>query len=112
MARTALAASNPGVDMVVERGWYFSTDFWSPKLFERFLFPHIKELAACAHRYGKKFGYVMTTGVEILGPRLADAGVDVLGPTNHFILHPVDALFPDTPWEGVEAMIDAWKQFR
>jgi uroporphyrinogen-III decarboxylase len=106
----------------------------------------------------------MSTGVEILGPHLADAGVDVLyfidplmdsitlnkaaelfgnrmtvvggisvislneekeqirekvkkaieilGPTNRFILHPVDSLFPDTPWEGVEAMIEAWKEFR
>jgi uroporphyrinogen-III decarboxylase len=104
----------------------------------------------------------MTTGVEKLGPRLTDAGVDllcfvdpiqdrltlekareilggritlaggtnalslasgdtqrigdevrraveILGPTNRFILHPVDAIFPDTPWSGVETMIRAWK---
>ena len=160
--RTELAASTPGVDMIVERGWYSSTDFWSPKLFDRFVYPHLEELASLAHRHGKKFAYVMTTGVETLGPRLADAGVDVLyfvdpvqdrlslerarellgdrltlvggtkaltlssgdptlihdevcgametlGPTNRFILHPVDALFPDTPWEGVEQMIAAWK---
>ena len=106
----------------------------------------------------------MTTGVETLGPLLADAGVDllffvdpvqdripltkarelfgnrmtmvgginsislasdiekirhdvkeaidILGPTNRFILHPVDAIFPDTPWKGVEAMIKAWKEFQ
>jgi hypothetical protein len=36
--------------------------------------------------------------------------VDVLGPTNRFILHPVDSLFPDTPWEGVEQMIAAWRE--
>ncbi len=160
--RTELAASTPGVDMVVQRGWYSSTDFWSPKLFDTFVAPHLKELTALAHRYGKKFGYTMTTGVEVLGPRLVDAGVDVLyfvdpvqdrlslqkarellgdritlvggtnalslasgdpgrirgevrraidilGPTNRFILHPVDALFPDTPWSGVEAMIEAWR---
>jgi len=165
LARTELAAANPGVDMVCERGWYSSTDFWSPGLFEQFLYPHITKLVNVAHKYGKKFGYVMTTGVEKLGPKLADAGVDVLyfvdpvqdrikleraeelfagrltmvggtnalslvsgnpkkirdevkraldvlGLTNRFILHPVDALFPDTPWEGVETMIDAWKEFR
>jgi hypothetical protein len=164
-ARTELAASTPGVDMVIERGWYSSTDFWSPKLFDKFIFPHVKELSAVAHKYNKKFGYVMTTGVETLGPRLAEAGVDVLyfidpiqdgislekardllgdrltlvggtnalslafvdtkriqdevrhaidilGPTNRFILHPVDALFPDTPWEGVEIMIKVWEQYR
>jgi hypothetical protein len=165
LERTHLAASTPGVDMVVERGWYSSTDFWSPRLFDTFVYPHVKELADLAHRHGVKFGYVMTTGVEILGPRLADAGVDVLyfvdpvqdrlplekarellgermtlvggtnalslaagkqdrlrdevrraidvlGPTNRFILHPVDAIFPDTPWAGVERLIEFWKQYR
>jgi hypothetical protein len=159
--RTELAAKTPGVDMVCQRGWYSSTDFWSPDLFNQFVFPHIKKLTDLAHRHNKKFGYVMTTGVEILGSRLADAGVDVLyfadpiqdrlplekakelaarmtlvggtnalslgtndlnrirnevehaikvlGPTKRFILHPVDAIFPDTPWEGVEKLIQAWR---
>ncbi|MBN1917287.1 MAG: hypothetical protein JW889_05205 [Verrucomicrobia bacterium] len=162
-ARTELAVTTSGVDMVCQRGWYSSTDLWSPDLFDRYVSPHLRELTALAHRHGKKFGYVMTTGVEILGPRLADAGVDllyfvdpvqdgialekardllgermtmvggtnaltlasgdparirdevrravdVLGPTNRFILHPVDSLFPDTPWDGVEQMIAAWRE--
>jgi uroporphyrinogen-III decarboxylase len=103
--------------------------------------------------------------VEVLGPRLADAGVDVLyfidplldgismerarellgsrmclvgganaitlatknrkmieaevnqavaafGSCGGFILHPIDALFPDTPWEGVEMLIKAWEKVR
>ena len=161
-ARTELVAGEPGVDILVQRGWYSSTDFWSPKLFDRYIFPHVAELAAIAHGHGKKFAYVMTTGVKILGPRLADAGVDllyfvdpvqdgipletardllvgrmalvggtsaltlqcgdsrrigdevrcaldVLAPTGRFILHSVDAIFPDTPWEGVLAMIEAWR---
>jgi len=165
LARVELAASTPGVDIVVERGWYSSTDFWSPRLFDEFLFSHIESLAKTAHKHGKKFGYVMTTGVEILGPRLVDAGVDllyfvdpvqdkvslekvrdifderltvvggtnalslaagdnarireevrqaidILGPTNRFILHPVDAVFPDTPWAGIEQMIEAWRECR
>jgi hypothetical protein len=165
LARVELAASTPGVDLVCERGWYSSTDFWSPALFDEFVFPHIAQLAAACHRHGKKFGYVMTTGIEILGSRLADAGVDLLyfvdpvqdritvetardklsqrmtlvggtnalslasgdrnrirtevrraldtlGPTNRFILHPVDAIFPDTPWTGVETMIQAWQEYR
>jgi hypothetical protein len=168
LGRTELAAAHPGVDLVVERGWYSSTNFWSPALFDRFMVPHIRALAAAAHRHGKRFAYVMTTGVEVLGPRLAEAGVDVLyfvdpldpvqkglslprirdllagsmtlvggissltlgsgdparmeaevrhaletlGPTNRFILHPVDAVFPDTPWESVETMIEAWKRWR
>ncbi len=163
--RTELAASHPGVDLIVERGWYSSINFWSPALFEKFLFPRIARVAAVAHAHGKRFAYVMTTGIEVLGPRLADAGVDVLyfadpadpvqqglslerirdllarrvtlvggisaltlgaGDTRkiqaavkealevfrgtpRFILHPVDAIFPDTPWSGVEAMIEAWR---
>jgi hypothetical protein len=163
-ARTEIAVKNSGVDMVCQRGWYSSTDFWSPELFDAYIFPHLCKIAQLAHDHGKKFAYTMSTGVETLGPRLADAGVDVLyfidplmdnitlekaaklfgnrmtviggiscislnedkehirhrvknaleilGPTNRFILHPVDSLFPDTSWEGVEAMIDAWKEFR
>lgn len=161
LARTMMAASTLGVDMVVIRGWYSSTSLWSPTLFNQHVFPYVSALADAAHQNGKKLGYVMTTGVEMLGPRLADAGVDVLyfvdplqdgitlersrelfserltvaggintislqtdtpeqikekvqramdilGPTNRFILQPVDSLFPDTPWSGIEAMITAW----
>ena len=164
-ARTELAATTDGVDMVVERGWYSSTDFWSPGLFDRFVYPHLAELTSLAHKRGKKFAYVMTTGVDKLGLSLAEAGVDllyfvdptldsitlemgrelsqdrmtvvggvnsaslacgdpkrirhevrraieVLGPTNRFILHPLDAIFPDTPYEGVQQMIEAWKECR
>ena len=28
------------------------------------------------------------------------------------ILHPVDALFPDTPWAGVERLIASWERYR
>jgi hypothetical protein len=162
-ARTELALVTPGVDIIVQRGWYSSTDFWSPRLFDRYVVPHLAELADLTHRYGKKLAYVMTTGVEKLGPRLADAGVDLLyfvdpvqdrlsldwarlhladrmtlaggvnaltlasgnpqqirqevqkaietlGSTRRFILHPLDAIFPDTPWEGMETLIQAWKE--
>jgi len=47
-ARTELALSSADVDLVVMRGWYSSTDFWSPRLFEEFVYPHIVELAALA----------------------------------------------------------------
>ncbi len=161
LGRTALALAHD-VDMVVQRGWYSSVDFWSPRLFKRFFKPRIAELAQLAHAKGKLFAYVMTTGVSTLGAELMDAGVDLLyyadpaqdhvdlnwakrelgqrmalaggintsltltpadpaaiqaavcsalesmGDGGGFILSPVDALFPDTPWEGVQAMIEAW----
>jgi hypothetical protein len=164
-ARTELAARTPGVDMVCERGWYSSTDFWSPKLFDRLVFPYVTRLAELTHRFGKKFGYTVTTGLKQIGPRLADAGVDVLffvdpiqdritleeardqlsrrmtlvggtnalslasndpqrirrevrralevlGPSYRFILHAVDAIFPDTPFSALEIMVEAWQRYR
>lgn len=162
VARTELALSSEGVDLVVCRGWYGSTDFWSPKLCDRFYFPYVKHLADLAHAHGKPFGLTMSTGLRVLASRIADAGVDVhyfvdpvqgnitldegrnlfadrttivggisivhstepagvirsevgramevLGRTNRFILHPVDSLYPDTNWDGLQTMIEAWKQ--
>lgn len=161
LARIELAVKNPGIDLIVERGWYSSTDYWSPTLFDQFLIEHIRRLADLTHAHGKLFCYTVTTGVEVLGPKLADEGVDVpyfvdplldgismdrardllgsrmclvggantitlatkdrkmieeeviqavaaLGSTGRFVLHPIDALSPDAPWEGVEMLIEAW----
>ena len=165
LARIELAANHPGIDLIVERGWYSSTNFWSPQLFDQFLLQHIRRLVDFTHQKGKLFCYTVTAGVRALGPRLADAGVDVLyfvdplldgismdkakdllgsrmcvvggtnaitlatknrkmieeevrqaaaafGSSGRFILHPIDALSPDTPWEGVEMLIQAWKKYR
>lgn len=164
-ARTQLAL-DAGADMVCQRGWYSSTDFWSPSIFRQYLKPRIAELAAMAHERGRLMAYVMTTGVMTLGQDLMEAGVDLLyyvdpcqdhvdlagarrlfggrmavaggingsitlgkgsareirtavrdalsvfGRAGGFILSPVDALFPDTPWQNVRTMIEAWKECR
>ena len=39
-------------------------------------------------------GFTIPRSVELLGERL------------------VDAVFPDTPWESVQIMIDTWKECR
>jgi uroporphyrinogen-III decarboxylase len=164
-ARIELAAAHAEVDIIAQRGWYSSTDFWSPKMFDEFVAPYLRQFTALAHRHGKRYMYTMETGTLLLGPRLADAGVDVLygvdpilddlsldqvretltdrltieggthamslasgdcnrirtearraletlGPTGRFILHPLDSLFPDTPWQSVQCLIDAWKEYR
>jgi hypothetical protein len=36
--------------------------------------------------------------------------MESLADTGRFILQPVDALHPDTPWEGMQAVIEAWKE--
>jgi uroporphyrinogen-III decarboxylase len=154
-----------GVDLVVERGWYSSTDFWSPALFARYLLPGLQKLVTTVHQAGKHFAFVMTTGTLAMSNVLLASGIDLLyyidpvqgkpnlaevkkrftgrialaggvssavtlhggsreeirqavhtavsklGPAG-FILAPVDALFPDTPWSGLEAMIEAWREVR
>ncbi len=164
--RTELMLDVGGVDMVVQRGWYSSIEFWSPKLFRRFVLPHVRDMATLAHQAGARFAYTMTMGVLPLADQLVEAGVDLLyyvdsvqdkadlaevkraiggkmavagginsgvtlasgsteeirqavytavrtlGRGGGFILAPVDALFPDTPWSSVEAMIEAWRQVR
>jgi hypothetical protein len=161
--RTEIMLDVGGVDVVAQRGWYSSTDFWSPRLFKRFLVPGIQRVSAMAHSAGLKFAYTMTMGASAMADHLIAAGVDllyyvdavqdktdlaevkerfrgrlalaggvnsavtlgsgsradiraaverameVLGPDG-FILAPVDALFPDTPWASVEAMIEAWRE--
>ena len=164
LMRTEMLLDFGGIDMIVQRGWYSSTDFWSPELFKKYVSPNVKKLVRLAHQKGVKFGYVITTGVMTMIEDLIDAGVDLiyfadpegdnldltelkeitkgrisvagglsstmtLNKMNNedsirekvraametmgergFILSPVDALFPDTPWENVRIMIDTWKE--
>jgi hypothetical protein len=161
--RTEMMLEEGGVDVVVQRGWYSSTDFWSPSLFERLLLPNVKKTVDMVHQAGARFAYVMTNGASAMAKQLLESGIDVLyyadpvqdktdlallrekfkdriaiaggvssavtlhagsreqiheavrsairklGPSG-FILAPSDALFPDTPWSGVETMIEAWRE--
>jgi uroporphyrinogen-III decarboxylase len=163
--RTEMMLDVGGVDVVVRRGWYGSTDFWSPALFHDFLLPGLKKAVRLAHQAGARFAYTMTTGAMSMADHLLASGIDVLyyvdpmqekadlahlkakfrdriavaggvssavtlhgasreeirqavrdaacklGPSG-FILAPVDALFPDTPWGSLEAMIEAWREVR
>jgi len=38
------------------------------------------------------------------------SAIRTLAPGGGFILSPVDALFPDTPWDSVQTMVDAWRE--
>jgi hypothetical protein len=77
-ARTELACETPGADVLALRGWHSGPDLWPPALFDRFLLPQVRELAGIAHRRGKALACVVPAGLELLGPRLADAGLDLL----------------------------------
>jgi hypothetical protein len=66
------------VDIVVHRGWYENSDFWSPKLYKRFLEPRIRRLVEKTHRAGSKFCYIMSMKQIPLLEMMKDMGVDVL----------------------------------
>ena len=72
------AVLEPGVDLFVRRGWYEGTDFWSPPMYERFIFPYLKREVELTHEAGAKFGYIHTSGTMGVLDYILEAGVDVL----------------------------------
>lgn len=67
-----------GIDLLVRRAWYESTDLWSPSLYRKFFFPLLKKEIELVHQAGAKFGYIMTSGVMPLLDDFLDLGIDVL----------------------------------
>ncbi|MFH1568889.1 MAG: uroporphyrinogen decarboxylase family protein, partial [Gemmatimonadota bacterium] len=86
-----------GVDVIVRRGWYESTDFWSPALYRRFLFGPLQEEVRLTRQAGVKLSYVMNTGAMPLLPAFADLGFDVLSN--------LDPLAPGTSLREVKRQI-------
>ena len=72
------------VDLVVRRGYYEGTSFWSPALFRRYFAPHIAELANLIHQGGRLMAYTMSVGVMPLLDELAVTGYDA-----HYLLDPL-----------------------
>jgi hypothetical protein len=67
-----------GVDLFIRRGWYEGTDFWSPRLYRRFILPYLEREVRMAHSAEASFGYIMTSGSMPLLDMLAETGIDVL----------------------------------
>jgi hypothetical protein len=67
-----------GADMVVRRGWYECTDFWSPKFYREFLFEPLKREIETAHQAGVKYAYIMNSGATPLKELFLDLGFDIL----------------------------------
>jgi uroporphyrinogen-III decarboxylase len=72
------AVLEAGVDLYIRRGWYESAQFWSPRLYRRFILPWLQREAALAHAHGALFGYIMTAGLTPMLDLIAESGVDVL----------------------------------
>lgn len=86
-----------GVDVVVRRGWYESTDFWSPSLYRRFLFDPLHKEVQIGHQAGVKVSYVMNSGALPLLPQFKELGFDIL--TN------IDPQAPKTDLREMKAQI-------
>jgi len=67
-----------GVHLFIRRGWYEGTDFWSPSLFRKFMFPYLAKEIEMAHQAGAYFGYIMTSGSMPLLDMFLELGLDIL----------------------------------
>ena len=66
------------VDVIIHRGWYECADFWSPSLYRRFIAPRLKKKIQLVHQAGKKFGYIMSTGIMPLLDIFRELDFDIL----------------------------------
>jgi hypothetical protein len=82
-SRVELLLDSP-VDLIMRRGFYEGTSFWSPAIFRRHFAPHIAELARLIHQGDRLMAYTMSVGVMPLLDDLAATGYDA-----HFLLDPI-----------------------
>jgi uroporphyrinogen-III decarboxylase len=67
-----------GVDAVLRRGWYESTDFWSPALYAQLAQPALLREVALAHQAGVPVIYQMDSGIMPLLSELDAVPFDCL----------------------------------
>jgi len=72
------------VDLVIRRGYYEGTSFWSPALYRRFFAPRIKELTDMVHQANRFMGYTMSVGLMPLLDIFVEIGYDA-----HVLLDPI-----------------------
>jgi uroporphyrinogen-III decarboxylase len=66
------------VDLFIRRGWYESAQFWSPRLYRKFLLPRLQKEVRLAHEYDVPFAYIMTSGMLPMLDNILETGIDVL----------------------------------
>ncbi len=65
-------------DLIIRRGWYETTEFWSPAAWRQVIAPGLKREAELVHQAGRKLGYIITSAFLPLLDDILAAGVDVL----------------------------------
>ncbi len=65
-------------DLIVRRGWYETTEFWTPAAFRSIIAPTLRREANLVHQTGKKYGYIITSAFLPILDDILDSGIDVL----------------------------------
>jgi len=65
-------------ELIVRRGWYETTEFWTPETYRRVIAPTLEREVELVHQAGRKFGYIITSAFLPLLDDILAAGVDVL----------------------------------
>jgi len=78
MRQIEVYLSHTNVDLIVRRGWYETTEFWTPEIYKKIIAPTIKKEAGLIHQAGKKYGYIITSAFLPIVDSILDTGIDVL----------------------------------
>ena len=65
-------------DLIIRRGWYETTEFWTPKAYRTIIAPTLKKEAELVHQAEKKYGYIITSAFMPILDDILDTGIDVL----------------------------------
>lgn len=65
-------------DMIWRRGWYETTEFWTPEAHREIIAPTIRKEVELVHQAGKKFGYIITSAFLPMLDDILDTNIDAL----------------------------------
>jgi uroporphyrinogen-III decarboxylase len=65
-------------DIIIRRGWYESTEFWTPRAYRAIIAPMLKKEAELIHQAGRKYAYIITSAFMPILDDILDTGIDIL----------------------------------
>ena len=78
MRSIELLLESEAVDVILHRGWYECADFWPPPMYREFIAPRLSRKIKLVHQAGRKFGYIMSTGIMPLLDTFRELDFDLL----------------------------------
>lgn len=67
-----------GIDLFIKRAWYENCDNFTPRHYRQLIKPILAADADLAHKYGAKFGFMMTSNCMALLDDIRETGADAL----------------------------------